>query len=156
VLAGIGIVGELALGDRTKLAGSTAVARRGLETSGGTGHQTGDGNGCEHGFGCLEEAWIFHNDFNLSCLLAFFCLTLHPVVNRVKRCCYCLTRKLGVYSNFPCRLGLAPEISTHLTRIRMRLPILRRYRGMLVGDRLFIGIVRPDGGLYACSGIVTL
>ena len=58
VLVRIGVSSELALGEGSALCG--AAGRGGVEACGGAGHQTGEGDGGEHGFRILEEAWIFH------------------------------------------------------------------------------------------------
>ena len=47
--------------------------RRGLDARGGAGHQPGEGDGGEHGFGGLKETWIFHVNTSLSFSQRGFC-----------------------------------------------------------------------------------
>lgn len=57
-MRGRAVIGQLALGDPSALIGRTG--RGGLDACGRSGQKTGQGNGREHGFGCLQETWIFH------------------------------------------------------------------------------------------------
>ena len=61
----IGVISQQSLGGGADCGRQTAVGGGGMQTRGGTGHQTGDGDRGEHGFCRLEEAWIFHFEWFL-------------------------------------------------------------------------------------------
>ena len=69
VLTRVRVIGQLAFADRRALIGSARCGR--VQARRRTGHQPGQGDGREHGFGGLKETWIFH--LCLSCFLACFC-----------------------------------------------------------------------------------